>query len=478
MGHWLVAGLFGLTLVAAAKASKRLWPRFEPAHGLPLLPAWPWRQPEAKATGGANALKGLTTGWRATALGNPATIRYPQCWQSLPRTPWDLAVFDGRLYVGLGNASNDGPSANAGPVPLFSLHLGQANAAHGRWRQEATLPEEEISRFIARGDALWIPGADARSSWRWGNLYQRSVGVPLWWQERRLPGFIHAYDLSWHQGRIVVAGNVADAVSHGPEAQRHGSALAVSGDGGRSWQVQRLAGWRATALLPVAGGLFAVEALPGPGLRRWLEQGGRWVRFAAVQELDGEGRWLARADLPPERILPGVKGAGQRFGWIDGVTPSGTAAAWIVSLGPWAKEQPRRVAFVAQNLRAGAVRVLSIQLSPGTQAMDLASDAQGWLLLSGRLVKPGRWQSQILRLKPQGEGLVPHTLVSFTAPLPAWSLAGAGGRWIVGFGPAPFQPEPSRGDCTEAERFSGSVVELGPEAEGDPFSRRAPPTSR
>jgi hypothetical protein len=171
MGLWLVAGLLGLTLVAVSKATKRLWLRFEPAHGLPMLPAWPWRQPQAKATGGPSPLQGLTKGWRATALGNPAAIRYPQCWQSLPRNPWDLAVFDGRLYVGLGNASYDGPSANAGPVPLFSHHLGQAPGGAGRWRQEATVPEEEISRFIARVDALWVPGADARGSWRWGNLY-------------------------------------------------------------------------------------------------------------------------------------------------------------------------------------------------------------------------------------------------------------------------------------------------------------------
>ena len=478
MGRWLVAGLVGLTLVAATKATKRLWPRVEPAHGLPLLPAWPWRQPEAKAAVVASPLAGLTNGWRATALGNPAAIRYPHCWQSLPRTPWDLTVFDGRLYVGLGNASNDGPSANAGPVPLFSLPLGQAPGGHGRWRQEATLPEEEISRFIARGDALWIPGADARGSWRWGNLYHRSASAPLWWQERRLPGFIHAYDLAWQQGRMVVAGNVADAVSHGPEAQRHGSALAVSSDGGRHWQVRRLAGWRATALLPVGGGLYAVEALPGPGLRHWLEQGGRWARFAAVQELTAQGRWRARVDLPPERLLPGVEGAGQRFGWIDGVAPSGTAAAWIASLGPWAQEPPRRAAFVAQSLQVGGVRVQPIPLAPGDQAMDLAADGRGWLLLSAQPIKPGQWRSQIVRLSPQNGGLSQHTLVSFTAPLPARSLATAGGRWFVGFGPGPFQAEPSPGHCSAVERLSGSVVELGPEAEGDPFSRRAPPTSR
>jgi hypothetical protein len=187
---------------------------------------------------------------------------------------------------------------------------------------------------------------------------------------------------------MVVAGNVANAVSHGPEAQRHGSALAVSDDGGRRWQVRRLTDWRATALLPVAGGLFAMEALPGLGLglQRWLEQGGALV--------------------------------------------------------------------------------------------DLASDAQGLLLLSGREVKPGRWQSQIVRLRPQGGGLSQHTLVSFTALLPAGSLAAAGGRWFVGFGPGSFQAEPSSNHCSQAEGLSGSEDELRPEAEHDPVSRRALPTIR
>jgi hypothetical protein len=161
-----------------------------------------------------------------------------------------------------------------------------------------------------------------------------------------------------------------------------------------------------------------------------------------------------------------------------GVAPSGTAAAWIVSLGPWAQEPPRRAAFVAQSLRAGAVQVLPIQFPPGTQAMDLTSDAQGWLLLSGRLVKPGLWQSQIVQLTPQGRNIHLLTRVSFPAPLPARSLATAGERRFVGIGLGPFQAEPSPGPCSATERISGSVVELGPEAERDNVSRRAPPTSR
>ncbi|MEB3307026.1 MAG: hypothetical protein VKK98_02625, partial [Cyanobacteriota bacterium] len=184
-------------------------------------------------------MQNLTPGWRATSLGNPAASRYTACWQSLPRTPWALGVFEGKLYLGLGNSSNQGPSANAGPVPLLAYHLKRR-----RWQQEATLPEEQISRFLVHGEQLWIAGEDPRGSWRWGNLYRRTGGKGLWWQQRRLPQFIHAHDLAVHQERLVVAGNVPDAVNTGPHSQRHGSALAVSADGGQSWGVERLVGWR------------------------------------------------------------------------------------------------------------------------------------------------------------------------------------------------------------------------------------------
>jgi len=462
----------GLTLLAGAEGVRRLWPRLEPAHSRPLLPPWPWHQPRAKGMGLVPVpLVGLTPGWRAQVLGNPSALRYQACWQSLPRTPWDLVVFDGRLLVGLGNASNEGATANAGPVPVLTYHL-----ERGHWQQEATLPEEEISRFVVQGNTLWIAGADARGSWRWGNLYHRASGAGWWWLERRLPGMIHAHDLAWHRGRRVVAGNVAEAVATGPREQRHGSALAVSADGGRHWQLQRLRGWRATALLPVEGGLFAVEALPGPALQRWLERSGRWQGFTAVREWQGDkqgegeemGHWRPRADLTPAALMPGVAGAGERYGWIGQATPSGPAVAWITSLGPWSGEPPRREAFVAQRLHPGAIDVRPIPLDPGNQAMDLvaanstAGREQGpqWWLLSSRQLASGRWRSQISRVMPLGPSLRLEPGPSFEAPLPAWSLAGDGSRWFVGLGHPPFQREPAPGRCHAAATLSGTVVEL------------------
>lgn len=463
----LSLALLGLSLWVGARGGSALWRHLEPAHSRPLLPPAPWRAPAPLPQASPAPLQQLSPGWRARSLGNPAAGPYPHCWQSLPRTPWDLTVFDGRLLVGLGNAANDGPTANAGPVPLFAYGLEQ-----NRWQQEATLPEEELPRFLAHGDTLWIPGADARGSWRWGNLYRRRSGGGWWWQERRLPRFIHVHDLAVHQGRLVVAGNVPDAVASGPQQQRHGSALAVSTDGGSSWRVERLPGWRATALLPVEGQLYAVEAMPGPALRRWLEAGGRWHRFVAVRQWQARGAWLPRPDLTPAALLPGVAGAGERYGWIGQATPSGPAVAWITSLGPWRQDPAQRSAFVAQRLRAGAITVQPIRLEPGSQAMDLLAatattpapagrePGPQWWLLSSRQLASGRWRSQISRVITLGPTLRQEAGPSFEAPLPAWSLAGDGHRWFVGLGHPPSQNEPTPERCDATAALSGTVVEL------------------
>jgi len=423
---------------------------------VPLLPPWPWQQLPSHVSN-SFPIELLSEGWKVRHLGNPAALRYSACWQSLPRTPWDLTLFNRRLYVGLGNADNAGPTANSGPVPVLAYSLGQ-----GRWRQEATLPEEEINRFVSHGQQLWIMGSDARGSWRWGNLYRRSSLGRLWWQERQLPRFIHAYDLAWHQGAMVVVGNVPDAVTTGPVTKRHGSALAMSRDGGRRWSVQRLAGWRATALLPIAGELFAVEVLPGPGLQHWLQAGERWQRFAAVQQWLPSSRWRARPDITTSDLLPGLDGAGQRFAWIERATPAKDRVVWIASVGPWQQEPPRRLAFIAQMREASRIHVQPIPLKSGVQAMDWIPHQMGWILLTSEPIAPQRWRSQITVVQASGQGILQTPQVTFEAGLPAWSLASNGSSFWVGLGHPPFQPEPKPGQCTRIDSLSGSVVAISP----------------
>jgi hypothetical protein len=294
------------------------------------------------------------------------------------------------------------------------------------------LPEEEINRFIAQGDQLWIPGADARGSWRWGNLYRRDGGSGRWWQQRQLPHFIHVHDLAWHHGQLVVVGNGADPSATGTVDQRTSSALALSSDAGQHWQVKRLKGWRATALLPVDGQLFAIEALPGPQLGQWLNRGHRLEGLTAVHQWQANGSWLERRDISRTALLPGLPGAEQRFVWLERATRAGQAVAWIARAGRWHQDPPRQVAFVAQRLRPGDTWIKPIPLQAGELAMDLQASGTGWLLLSSKQLSGVQWENRITHLDLHGDAIQRTTLLSFQAPLPAWALAGDRGRIFVG----------------------------------------------
>ena len=398
-------------------------------------------------------VQNLTPGWNVTSLGNPAASFYQACWQTLPRTPWDLALFDGRLYVGLGNSSNQGPSANAGPVPLFAYDLKER-----RWRQEATLPEEQISRFLVDGQQLWIAGEDPRGSWRWGNLYRNKAFGQLWWQQRNLPGFVHAHDLAVYQGRLVVAGNVQDAVDDGAQIDRYGSALGISDDAGQTWSVHRSVGWRSTSLLPFSEALFAIEALPGPQLKHWLQKKKRWEAWTAVHQWHAEKGWQPRPEITLEHLFPGVQGIEERSGWIDTTTPNHKGVAWISTLGPRGVEASQRRAFVGQIDAGLGLLVHPISLSLDEQAMDWQADQDDWLLLSSQQLISGIWRSRIQRYtlidnKPKTLG----TEILFDAPLPAWSLAGDQNKIFIALGKIPLTRESIKRSCSDEGLLSGSI---------------------
>jgi len=439
-------------------AWRRLWPWLETAGQWPLLPS-PWPLVLPKTSAGSRALLELESpGWQQRSLGNPARQRYPHCWQARARTPWDLILWQQQLYLGLGDTSNEGPTANAGPVPLLRYeprrHL---------WHQDATLPEEAVERFVADGDRLWIAGADARGSWRWGNLYRQRAGGWFWWQVRRLPGFIHVHDLIPWRGALVVAGNIEHAVPAGLGPERHGSAVAVSADGGQHWRVTPLGGWRSTALLPVAGQLYALEALPGPALQRWLMQQGRQSRFRAVHQWQENGSWRGRPDLTAAALLPEVPEAGRRFAWLENVQRWGEGAAWIAAIGPAPGARATRQAFVATDLAAGRLAVQRLPLPPGAIAMDLATTGTGLVLLSSEPFGPGRWRQRIELIHRGPAGWQRQLLLQFRTATPAHSLAGQSDHWFLGLGPAPANPEEkpsSRTSCTQDQALSGLVVEV------------------
>ncbi|MFM7528733.1 MAG: hypothetical protein ACKO63_09650 [Nodosilinea sp.] len=97
----LVGGLGVVGLGLAHRA--QVW---QPAYVRPLWPVYPQIAAQADRYAALARVEG------ATVLGYPAAQRYPDCGASFARNPWDLIAWRDRLYIGLGDSSNEGPSSN------------------------------------------------------------------------------------------------------------------------------------------------------------------------------------------------------------------------------------------------------------------------------------------------------------------------------------------------------------------------------
>ena len=146
-----------------------------------------------------------------TELGIPSEETYPTGIRA--RTPWDMIVWDGALYVGGGDFD-----ANTGPLPIYRLDL-ETN----EWTASDLLPEEEFNRFCVLGDELTVPGIDPKEGWELGNYYVLTDGV--WEQKRVLPNGVHCFDMVEYDGRIYAGLGVPDTESP----------IVVSEDGGETF---------------------------------------------------------------------------------------------------------------------------------------------------------------------------------------------------------------------------------------------------
>jgi hypothetical protein len=78
---------------------------------------------------------------------------------------WDLQVFDGKVYIGGGNANT-----NAGPINVWAYDPTRKN-----FIKEYSVPEEEISRFKVIDNELYIPAADPRGGDA-NKFYRKKIG--------------------------------------------------------------------------------------------------------------------------------------------------------------------------------------------------------------------------------------------------------------------------------------------------------------
>ena len=97
-------------------------------------------------------------------LGNPFIDRYAD--RIYARNVWDIQAFNGIVYLGSGNSSNEGPDRNAGPVDVWHF-----DPDRNAFVNEFTVDEEQIDIFRIIDGKLYIPGHDPLESWQLGNFY-------------------------------------------------------------------------------------------------------------------------------------------------------------------------------------------------------------------------------------------------------------------------------------------------------------------
>jgi hypothetical protein len=120
--------------------------------------------------------------------------------EAFARNIWDLQAWDGRLYMGYGDAV-----VNTGPTKVFAYDPASGEVVH-----ETTVNEEAIFRYRVIDQRLYIPGIDAVRT-RDGALYMRDDEG---WTSFLLEDVVHAYDVRVLPDRMCVS--VQDAPFGGP----------------------------------------------------------------------------------------------------------------------------------------------------------------------------------------------------------------------------------------------------------------------
>jgi hypothetical protein len=384
---------------------------------------------------------------RLEVLGNPASLRYPDCDQAQARNPWDLMASGGRLYIGLGDDSNEGPSANAGPVPVIVF-----DPVRGRFMQEAKLPEEQLDRFYWHDDALWVPGDDPRQSWRWGNVYQRSSGG-VWRKFRTLPGAIHTHALTWHRGQLFAGLTVGQAVPEGVGVARWGSAVGRSGDDGQTWRVQPLGGWRILDFLTVKGRLYAVDAFAGPGLQKWLDREQRQAYHAPVYEYADEGeRFERRSDLNAPTLFPDTPDADRHMALVERAVSWGAASAYLAYFAHKPDEPMVRDAYIAWDLSRDHRHIKRVPLPAKALALDLRVENATLSVLFTEPLGDSRWHNRVWS-SADGEHWQPE--VDFISLAPARAFEKLQGDWFFGLGS--LEPV-NKGECDASHEAAGTLL--------------------
>ena len=127
----------------------------------------------------------------AVNIGNPLNSHYKSA--AYPRNPWDMILFDGRLYVGGGDYS-----ANSEAMAFYAYDI-----ESGEWLCTGHTSDHAISKFKVIDGDLYAPGIDSLEDWSTGNYYMLKKGGE-WQTFSDVPGGVHVYDIAKTKSGLLI----------------------------------------------------------------------------------------------------------------------------------------------------------------------------------------------------------------------------------------------------------------------------------
>ncbi len=171
-------------------------------------------------------------------------------------TVWDLALYEGRMYLGYGDAD-----INSGRVFPTEARYFDDPEAPDLWAADVAVDEEMIEQYrrFPGDDGLYIAGLDATEDDLVGNAYNRHPDTD-WVKSRTLEHALHVHDIALFGGDLYASGSGCTWDEY--DAFQISSMLWHSADGGETFEVVEKminptsgdARW--VRLLPLGGELY------------------------------------------------------------------------------------------------------------------------------------------------------------------------------------------------------------------------------
>lgn len=343
-------------------------------------------------------------------LGNPYREMYPSGQLIYARNIWDMAAFEGSLYVGAGNSSNSAPARNAGPVPVFRY-----SPASSAWEPVLVVDDEQIDVFYEFDGQLYTPGHDPTESWDYGNFYRLEENGD-WVKHRNIPDGVHNYAMASHHEKLFAGLGLPLSAGVG-----------VSADRGASWTNQALPNDRIYAFLSVGDRLFATGAMSTEAE----------PAFDGVFQCDEHSEFSTRPDIGPAELFPGYDFEPGREVKIYRPVKLGRRAVYMGAYIHNDHQADPFGVYVAKSLEKDRIRVRRIELPANTRPWDLLIHEERVYLLVELLEGDNRTTLVLVSDRLQRF----HEVLRFTSNAFARSFAIMDGEFYFGLGSEIRDPE-------------------------------------